>query len=153
MQQCTGQENNAAHVQKGYLASYLIKKNQKNRGLTKWITPKICGLCVCVLINKRSLEPFMCLDVQGQKISMYTFFYIQPSPKQCLWAVPNKFIHPGLGRVTNNTQTPSRTSRLLYIKLLLCVAQVSRGATGSPRFGVGSVTPHRPHATWSARLH
>ena len=30
---------------------------------TKWITPKICRLCFCVLINKRSFEPFMCLDM------------------------------------------------------------------------------------------
>ena len=29
--------------------------------LTKGITPKICRLCVCVIINKRPLEPFMCL--------------------------------------------------------------------------------------------
>ena len=30
------------------------------RSLTKWITPEICRLCVCVLINKRSFEPVMC---------------------------------------------------------------------------------------------
>ena len=27
--------------------------------LTKGITPKICRLCVCVLINKRAFEPFI----------------------------------------------------------------------------------------------
>ena len=32
-------------------------------GFTKGITPKMCRLCVCVLINKRSFEPFMCLDL------------------------------------------------------------------------------------------
>ena len=30
---------------------------------TKGITPKICRVCVCVLINKHSFEPFMCLDL------------------------------------------------------------------------------------------
>ena len=30
--------------------------------LTKRITPKISKLCVCVIINKRSFEPFMHLD-------------------------------------------------------------------------------------------
>ena len=28
--------------------------------LTKGITPKICRLYVCVIINTRSFEPFMC---------------------------------------------------------------------------------------------
>ena len=32
-------------------------------GLTKGITPKICRLCVCVIINKCSFEAFMCLDL------------------------------------------------------------------------------------------
>ena len=31
--------------------------------LTKRITPKMCRFCVCVLINKRSFEAFMCLDL------------------------------------------------------------------------------------------
>ena len=31
--------------------------------LTKGITPKICRLCVSVIINKRSFEPCMCLDL------------------------------------------------------------------------------------------
>ena len=31
-------------------------------GLTKRVTPKICRLYVRVLINKRSFEPFVCLD-------------------------------------------------------------------------------------------
>ena len=31
--------------------------------LTKGITPKIRRLCVCVIINKRSFELFMCLDL------------------------------------------------------------------------------------------
>ena len=30
--------------------------------LAEGITPKICRLCVCVVINKRSFEPFMRLD-------------------------------------------------------------------------------------------
>ena len=30
---------------------------------TEEITPKMCRLCVCVLRNKRSFEPFMCLDL------------------------------------------------------------------------------------------
>ena len=31
--------------------------------LTKGITSEICRLCVCVIINKRSFDPFMCLDL------------------------------------------------------------------------------------------
>ena len=31
--------------------------------LTKDITPKIYRVCVCVLINKRSFEPFMCVNL------------------------------------------------------------------------------------------
>ena len=31
--------------------------------LTKAITPKLCRLCVCVMINKHSFEPFMCLVI------------------------------------------------------------------------------------------
>ena len=31
--------------------------------LTNGITLKICRLCVCVIINKRSFESFMCLDL------------------------------------------------------------------------------------------
>ena len=31
--------------------------------LTKGITPKICRLCFCVLINHRSFEPFTCFDL------------------------------------------------------------------------------------------
>ena len=34
--------------------------------LKRDITPKICRLCVCVLINKRSFKPFMCLDLQDR---------------------------------------------------------------------------------------
>ena len=30
---------------------------------TKGITPHICRLCVCVLINEHSFEPVMCLDL------------------------------------------------------------------------------------------
>ena len=29
----------------------------------KGITPNVCSLCVCVIINKRSFESFMCLDL------------------------------------------------------------------------------------------
>ena len=32
------------------------------------ITPKICRLCVCVLINKRSFEHFMCLDLLNKYV-------------------------------------------------------------------------------------
>ena len=32
--------------------------------LTKGVIPKIGRLCVCVLINKRSFEPFMCLVIE-----------------------------------------------------------------------------------------
>ena len=42
--------------------------------LTKEITPKICRLCVCVKINKRSSEPFMCLDPNKQR--SFSFFNI-----------------------------------------------------------------------------
>ena len=33
------------------------------------ITPKICRMCVCVLMNKRSFAPFMCLDLLRTQIS------------------------------------------------------------------------------------
>ena len=39
------------------------------RSLTKGISPNICRLCVCVIINKRSLEPFICLDLGGNKLT------------------------------------------------------------------------------------
>ena len=42
--------------------------------LTKGITPKICRLCVCILINKRSFEPFMCLDLDQNKTQKYNHF-------------------------------------------------------------------------------
>ena len=38
--------------------------------LTKGITPKICRLCVYVLKNKCSFEPFMCLDLFGCRFSV-----------------------------------------------------------------------------------
>ena len=31
----------------------------------RFVAPKICRLCVCVIINKHSFEPFMCLDHPG----------------------------------------------------------------------------------------
>ena len=31
--------------------------------LTKGITPTICRLCICILMNKRSFELFMCLGI------------------------------------------------------------------------------------------
>ena len=41
----------------------------------KGITPKMCRLCVYVIINKRSFEPFMCLSpvpVFSRGIPVYT---------------------------------------------------------------------------------
>ena len=35
--------------------------------MTKGIFPKICRLCVCIIINKRSLQTFMCLDLEKKK--------------------------------------------------------------------------------------
>ena len=47
--------------------------NKTQHSLTKEITPKICRLCVCVIINKCSFEPFICLDavstVVGYKVT------------------------------------------------------------------------------------
>ena len=47
--------------------------------MTKGITPKISRFCFCVLINKRSFEPFMCLDLTGVRpgrtFAMYIFEY------------------------------------------------------------------------------
>ena len=39
------------------------------------LLPKICRLCVCVLINKRSFEPFMCLDLLfcGRQFVFWSF--------------------------------------------------------------------------------
>ena len=33
----------------------------------KEIAPKICRLCVCVIINKCYFEPFMCLDLSRER--------------------------------------------------------------------------------------
>ena len=44
--------------------------------LTKGITPKICRLCVCVIINKRSFEPFMCLDLHRICCCFYFAFFV-----------------------------------------------------------------------------
>ena len=44
------------------IASCVLLIAYKN-SLTRWITPKMCRLYVCVIINKRSLKPFMCLDL------------------------------------------------------------------------------------------
>ena len=44
--------------------------------LTKGITPNICRQCVCVLINKRSFEPFMC----------HTFYSLHPICSLYVWA-------------------------------------------------------------------
>ena len=46
--------------------------------LTKGIAPKMCRLCVCVLINKRSFEPFMCLDSVLLTLSVLHVFDLQP---------------------------------------------------------------------------
>ena len=55
---------------RSYFASYLIFRHFSRFNcfvsfcsLTKGITPKNCRLCVGVLINKRSLDPFVCLDL------------------------------------------------------------------------------------------
>ena len=37
---------------------------------TKGIIPKICILCVCVMINKRSFEFFICLDLADINITL-----------------------------------------------------------------------------------
>ena len=44
--------------------------------LTKWITPKICRLCVYVIINKRSFESFMCLDLFVRCESFTVLFFL-----------------------------------------------------------------------------
>ena len=52
--------------------------------LTNGITPKICRLCVCVIINKCSFEPFMCLDpfkrsfIQQVKVSFWILMSYTP---------------------------------------------------------------------------
>ena len=60
--------------------------------LTKGITPKICRLCVCVIINKRSFEPFMCLimflvDRKIENDAKFASFEIRMSWlwQQCLY--------------------------------------------------------------------
>ena len=42
--------------------------------LTKGISPKICILCVRVIINKRSFEPFLCLDLLFFLLLLLFFF-------------------------------------------------------------------------------
>ena len=55
---------------RSYFASYLIFRHFSRFNcfvsfcsLTKGISPKNCRLCVGVLINKRSLDPFVSLDL------------------------------------------------------------------------------------------
>ena len=42
------------------------EKRKMNLVVSKRNTPKMCILCDCVIINKRSFKPFMCLDLSGQ---------------------------------------------------------------------------------------
>ena len=47
--------------------------------LTKGITSKICRLCVCDTINKRSFESFMCLDLVSfptEDVPLVEFMYL-----------------------------------------------------------------------------
>ena len=46
--------------------------------LMKGIPPNVCSLCVCVIINKRSFESFMCLDLasDSQKNLYLTVTYL-----------------------------------------------------------------------------
>ena len=48
------------------------QKNKKNynKETKKQDNPKICRLCVCVIINKRSFESFMCLGLIAE--ALYT---------------------------------------------------------------------------------
>ena len=63
----TGQENNIAQpkISSSLFSSFnhLTVVYVLFCNLTKGITLKICRLCVCVLINKHSFKPFMCLDL------------------------------------------------------------------------------------------
>ena len=71
---CPREKKNSA--QKKEVISHLSFFIVFNRGLTvvkvsfcsltKGITPKMCRLCIYVIINKRSFEPFMCLDLPFQ---------------------------------------------------------------------------------------
>ena len=40
---------------------------------TKGISPKICRLCVCVIINRRSFEAFMCKDLVLERWQSHLF--------------------------------------------------------------------------------
>ena len=42
------------------------EKRKMNLVISKRNTPKICILCVCVIINKHSFKPFMCFHRSGQ---------------------------------------------------------------------------------------
>ena len=46
---------------------------------------KMCRLCVCVLINKRSFEPFMCLDLVLERSQSFLF--------QIFFSVRNVFLN------------------------------------------------------------
>ena len=72
--------------------------------LTKGITPKMCRFCVCVIINKRSFEPFMCLDL------------ISGFDVPTVVVVP----HRGIRRTTHNLALVPNTKLISPQPLLRC---------------------------------
>ena len=52
---------------------YIVAKGTSLLRFGSGLTPKICRLCVCVLINKRSLKPSVCLDPEKSMFSGFTY--------------------------------------------------------------------------------
>ena len=118
--------------QKSYFASHIIVivfrhltvVQVSSCSLTEWITPKICRLCVCVLINKRSFEPFICL-VHSESFtarfgpsSRYDYFdFNEPFALQsCCWHfIPfDAFLHESVStqreRRRNSSAAPENSN-------------------------------------------
>ena len=61
-------------------------------GLTKGISPKMCILCVCVITNNRSFEPFMSLDLLQGQLSVLTRISLSVPPlcyRSSPWKIPD----------------------------------------------------------------
>ena len=62
--------------------------------LTKVITLNICRLCVCVLIHKCSLEPFMCLDlVFTTVLDIYIYIFMPPKSNLFMTSLIQTAVH------------------------------------------------------------
>ena len=69
-----------AYKTASFLISFFIVFNRLNvvLQLDKWDYPDFCRLCVCVIIYKRSFEPFMYLDQRNPLPGNYRIHLLLP---------------------------------------------------------------------------